>query len=96
MLPRIIRFSATLGAIIAGSTAHAVDYYKANNTNLLDHIAAGNLIFSTEASSSLTGTWSVVQIYPTFGSAGTTVYTDNVAVGTTNRRFIRLAIAISN
>ncbi len=61
-------------------------------TLTFDHIAGGGITFAIEANDSLDDTWDVVQTYPTFGSAGTTVFTDNVAVGTGNSRFIRLAV----
>lgn len=65
-------------------------------TLTFNHIAGSNLTYIIEASDTLTGTWNTVQTYPTFGSAGTTIYTDNVSVGSTIHRFLRLSVNIAN
>jgi autotransporter-associated beta strand protein len=61
-------------------------------TLTFNHIAGGGVTFVIEANDDLQGTWDAVQTYPAFGSAGTTTYTDNVAVGTGNTRFLRLSV----
>ncbi|WP_035604161.1 autotransporter-associated beta strand repeat-containing protein [Haloferula sp. BvORR071] len=61
-----------------------------------DHIAGGNISFRVEASESLSGDWTVVQTFPAFASAGTATYTDNVAMGSTKKRFLRLVVLPAN
>lgn len=66
-------------------------------TLTFSHIADPSLVFVVEASDSLTGgTWVPVQTYPVFTTPGTVTYTDNVAIGSTNRRFLRLAVKLAN
>lgn len=57
-----------------------------------DHIADPALTYVVLASDSLSGTWNPVHTYPPFGSAGSTTYTDNVAVGSQPKRFLRLEV----
>ncbi len=59
------------------------------------HIAGGNITYLIEAGDDLNN-WTVAATYPSFASAGTTIYTDNIAVGTSPRRLLRLRVVLTN
>lgn len=61
-----------------------------------NHIAGGNISFAIEASEGLNNDWTVVHTFPPFAAAGPANYTDNVAIGSTTRRFLRLTVLPSN
>ncbi|MEY4488138.1 MAG: hypothetical protein RIQ79_646, partial [Verrucomicrobiota bacterium] len=58
------------------------------------NIADASLSYVVEASTDLV-TWAPAQTYTGLTSAGTITYTDNVALGATPRRFLRLSITIA-
>ncbi len=60
------------------------------------HIADPKLIFSIEASDTLTGAWATIHTYPVFATSGTATYTDTVAISSTARRFLRLSVALAD
>jgi len=55
------------------------------------HINDATLVYKVEASNDL-ASWTTVQTYPAFTSAGSTTYTDNVALSGQPRRFLRLVV----
>lgn len=61
-------------------------------TLTFDHIADPALTYVILASDSPSGTWTAAHTYPPFGAAGSTTYTDNVAVGSQPKRFLRLEV----
>lgn len=61
-------------------------------TLTFNHIADTSLTYTIEASTDLAGAWGTAQTYPAFGSAGTTVFTDAVAISANPRRFLRLKV----
>lgn len=58
------------------------------------HVADATLVYSIQASDTL-GSWTTVQTYPAFTTAGTQVYTDTVNVSTAQRRFLRLNVTVA-
>jgi autotransporter-associated beta strand protein len=60
------------------------------------HIAGGNLTYIVEGNDDLNGDWVTAQTYPSFPSAGTTVYTDSVAIGSAPRRMLRLRVVVTD
>ncbi len=55
------------------------------------HSGDSTLVYKIETSSDLTG-WSTAHTYEPFGVAGSKTYTDNVAVNSQARRFLRLVV----
>ncbi len=56
------------------------------------HIDDPALSYVVEASNDLAGPWSPAQTYTGFTAAGTTTYTDNVALNSVSRRFLRVKV----
>ncbi|MEY4488927.1 MAG: hypothetical protein RIQ79_1435, partial [Verrucomicrobiota bacterium] len=79
---------------VASDSADAYTFGRTGNnlTLTFDHPADTSLTYAVQASTDLTGAWSVVNTFAPFTTAGNATYTDTADLTVTPRRFLRLSV----
>ncbi len=92
----LVEYALGTDPTVAGAAHGALSLGRDGDflTLTFNHIDDPNLVYVIEATNDLNGGWSEVFAFPTFTSSGTETYTDNVAVGSGDSRFIRLTIRL--
>jgi autotransporter-associated beta strand protein len=91
-LPNLVEYALGTNPVAANASPVVLGIATGQLTLTFSPVVDANLTYVIEASSDLTGAWTVVNTYPAFTSTSPVTYTDAALLSVTPRRFLRLKV----